>query len=906
MIGLDRAFGAVLWMIAALWSVPLWAQSLEVAGNRFPIGVAVDMAVTLPEVENLPSFELGIAPAGTTRVTVKERFYKAGREVRQVRVPEEPGRYEVVLRQQDGGVVQIIPIETVFRPQPGLLQVSDTQVSGGGTVTVSATIPEGVYRASPWVGLFATGRNAEGGASIADHRLRWDNLPKDGAPLTLRMPPWKGTYEVRLFDRSGGTYVLDAAQITVIEDPAPGIMAIDQEVYEVGQPVTVTVTLDKERQFDSPWIGMYDINTDQPGGALRQEVRLRWDWLNKKTLQMTMPAPNYPGTFELRLSPTGGTWRRVLDTVTFRTQVSPQPGALGLEQTDFVVGQRITVPVQLAEGTFTSSAWVGLFETSPEPTPGQAPRSLARLTYEWVPRDGSPLSFNAPAWPGTYELRLYDRNERRFVLDRQTITVTAPPTPGVLSSDQPTYEVGTPITVTAQLEPDRYYGGAYVGLYRLGSDDVPGGAEEHDTRAQWARVKPGEPVTLGAQNRPGDYEIRLYDRDSRGFVLDTLPIRVVASPAPGSLALNKEVYAIGEELIATVSLPEGRYFYNGYLGLNHTSGPSGPDLAPWEHHRHEWIRVKPDTTEYRMRVPATQGEYEVVLYDRDGWAIVLDRVAFRAEAPPRDLLRIQRRQYQTGETIMIQTRWPEGLSLVDPGVALYASGYALPGGGVSVEKRITSKGVKRGQNTIELPAPDQPGAYELRFYDRNDRFYILDIERFNVTDPDAPGMARDPLRLTPMPGEGRQGALPPTVQPAAQPADPRPEQPATPAETPAGDTPDDAPENSPANAPESAGNDGDTSGDSPASDPAKAGEPTLVALEIMVLQEGGLTPATRLSPGDSFLLRARYDGPLDQPTVTASVDLGGQAVQVTLHPDGTGQGFASPVMQVPMTGGEEQ
>lgn len=895
MPGLRCVYRALMGMCALLWALPVWAQGLELPGRQFPIGVEIDIAVTLPELEGRPTFELGFAPRGSARFEGRERVHEPGRTVTRVRLPDDPGPWDVVLRPAGGDPVRILPIELFFRPVPGALSVSANRVSAGEAVTVSATIPDGVWRDSPWVGLFSTGQNASGGASIADERLRWEWLPRDGAPLSIRMPPWKGTYEIRLFDRSGGAYVLDAARVEVIEDPAPGIMSLNQDLYEIGAPVTVTVKLDKDRFFDAPWVGLFDLAQDTPGGAPIREVRLGWEWLDRKTMQVTFTAPAHPGEYELRVAPSGGEWRRILDRVRFRTQVTPQPGALGVAQTDFVVGQTMTVPVALRPGHFNGGAWVGLFDLHDEPAPGQARRTVVRQGWEWVPRGGEPVTFRAPAWPGRYELRLYDRSGAYYLIDRHEFTVTAPPTPGAIQVAQSRVMIGQPIGVTVTLDPDRYYSSPYLALKRIRDPSVPGGAETTDENVGWSRFRSGERVELNAVDWPGDYEIRLYDRDNAGFVLDTVAVQVVAPPAPEAVALDRETYAPGQPMAISVTLPEGRYFNGGHLSITNQPGEERADLAQWDAYQMGWARVSREATEYTLNAPLVQGNYDLTLYDRDHHSTVLAQVPFRVEVPPRDLLRVQRRDYRIGEVIRLQTRWPEGLALFAPGVALYRSGGVLPGGGVAVEQPITSRRVQQGENTMELPALDRPGRYELRFYDREDRFYILDIEEFTVTDPSLPSPRLDqPLRLTPMPGEGREAALPPLVTP-----------------TPPGTTPADAPgderraegdqpegTDTPANPETPEAGEGDDTGDSPAADDQDQAK--LVSLQVMVQGSNGLEPASRLEPGQSFVLRARYSADPKAESLSASVDLGGGAVSVPLYPDGSGTGYASGVMRVPV------
>lgn len=862
-------------------------------GEVLGVGTEVGIGFDLPARDPFPRYELGIAPRGSDRFERREFYYAAGTGVTKMQVPTVPGLYDVILRQANGAVVQSVPIEARFRPAPGALQLSASHVSAGEPVTVTARIPDGIWRSRPWIGLFETGRNAAGGGSIPDERLRWEYLPNDGSPLTFRMPPWHGTYEIRLFDRQGGSYVLDRQQVTVIEDAAPGVMRADQEVYEIGSPITVTMALDKDRHFEDAWIGLYRKPRELDGGALLQEVQVAWEWVNKTTMTTTFTAPNYVGEFELRLHPSGGSLPRVLDAVSFRTRVTAQPGALALPKDSYVIGEAIAFPIEWQEGRYNGGAWVGLFDTEGDAMAGQAKRSLRRLAWEWVPRE-NPIRFTAPAWPGTYEFRLYDRNGRYYLIDRHQITVTARPAPGALSTPKRRYEIGERFTVTANLPENRYYGSTNVALWRLRDYQVEGGAEAGTEQVAWEWIKHDTPVAFTAPAWPGAYELRLYDRDSGGFILDTLELQVVAAPRPDALRLNKEVYAVGEEIVFTVNLPDNRYIGGARLVLDNVTETTNPDRAPLEHHNHGWTWVKRETTEYRLKAPTVQGTYLANLYDRDTDPVLLARQEFRVEVPQRDLVRIQRHSYQPGDKILVQTRRPEGLPLFGPVLRLYRSSHVLPGGGLSVEQPISTYRVQPGETTVEVPAPSGPGKYEIRFYDRDSRFYILDIEEFEIIEAGLPLPRSGDLRLTPMPGEGRRTAAP---IPGGAGADDAPASGETAAKE---DNTPDTDEMPPANS-----GDGGENVD-PGEKPSDTVLTDLPGLVVLVMGRDGLTPARHLSPGQSFVLEARFDQPQSSDRLTAEVDLGGGAIQVALRAEGGRTLYRSGVIRVPLTGESAQ
>src|SRR5690606_7768975 len=176
--------------------------------------------------------------------------------------------------------------------------------------------------------------------------------------------------------------------------------------------------------------------------------------------------------------------------------------------------------------------------------PGGAAIADRRIAWHRV-KDGDIATFTAPSLPGEYEVRLYDRDEARYILDQRKIAVYVDPTPGALSLSKRTFVVGEAITLSVDLPEGRYLSYPWVGLFDP-SREVSGGAERARVRLAWERVSRDGTITFQAPNVPGHYEFRLYDRDGDGFVLDTITFDVVAPPVPGALSIEKDTYVVGE------------------------------------------------------------------------------------------------------------------------------------------------------------------------------------------------------------------------------------------------------------------------------------------------------------------------------------------------------------------------
>lgn len=893
-----------------LLPIEILAQQIRPSSDRRPVGSNIVIRLSIPEQDPAIRYRMGIARAGSTRMyswTTESGPYDQAVELG---VPVDPGPYEVILRRADDEVVvQSVPLEVYFAPTPGALSLSTSRATAGETISVSAQIPEGRYTNSPWIGLFRLGRNTDGGTSIADERWTWDYVPAEGGTVNLVMPRWPGRYEIRLFDRRDGPFVLDAQQVEVFADPAPGMLSLNGSTFEVGAQVTATVTLDRDRHFGSAWMGLFRPESVRENGVVRPENRLNWEWVDKNTMQSTFFAPSTAGTYEIRVfDDESGAFRFELDRIAFEVQATPQPGAIDIAQTDYIIGAPIDFSVNLKPNRFYGSPWVGLFDVEREPAPGNAPRLTTRYTWDWV-ANGETEKFYAPAWPGNYQLRLYDRDARYYLLDTIDISVTAPPTPGVMALAKTQVEIGEPIKITTNLEPNRYYGSPYIGIFSRPRTNVQGGARITTTRVLWDWVRDGEEVDFGAINRPGIYDVRLYDRDGSGYVLDTTQIEVVMSPTPGVLTTDKDVYRVGEPITINVDLPQPRYYGSPWVGLVTVPNAYSAPNAPVENYRLSYEWVNSGAGPYTLTAPWTWGTYRVVVMDRQSGGVWLDEKEIKVIPKRENLIRVSGRSFAPGAPMRLQIRWPDGLPLAGPKVTMHRSSYVTEGGALAVEIPLQTHWVRESDEILEMQAPSEEGLYEFRFTDRNQGFYILDIEEFAVVDPVLASATRTPRRLTPMPGEGR--SEPSSTE--GLPGTPRLPSDSTPAEDqPATDTDGDEPAN---DGTETAENTPDTETPQPESQPSDsapensetpadgtAGPPQLA---VMTMGPSGMVEVTRISPGQSFLVQARFEAPPQSGTVTAELTLGGNPTSIVLRKEQEGV-YRSGVVQMPTGAGEDQ
>ncbi len=516
--------GWVVVTLLLMWTLPAASQSLNLPKSEYVVGEEIVAEYVTGSDRDTPRPWVGVFRiSDSTRLTYTW-LSDTQSGIVSLRAPAEPGTYELRMVRGDD-VIARSRFETIVTPVPQALTINKREFVVGETLEVQVTLPEGRYYYYPWIGLFQPGDAAAGGAAVGERRLHWQNV-QDGAKLSFTVPSLPGRYELRLHDRNREYYILDTIQFSVYVNQAPGALALNQETFTVGEPISLFVDLPEGRHLYYPWIGLYTTTDDAPGGAQSVGHRVTHRQVSADG-ELTLNAPHLPGRYEFRLYDRNED-RYVLDSISFDVEVPPLPGALSLDTSTYVVGEEITLRTTLPSGRYYHYPWIGLFSLT-DSVAGGARIDPDRLTSRNVPEDGL-LRLQAPTLPGRYEFRLYDRNENRFLLDTIQFDVEVTPTPGAIRLTKDVFIVGETIDVSTNLEANRHYHYPWVGMFTV-ADSTEAGAPIDPTLLTQRNASPTERLTFTAPPHPGTYEFRLYDRNSNRYLLDRTTFQVVAPPA---------------------------------------------------------------------------------------------------------------------------------------------------------------------------------------------------------------------------------------------------------------------------------------------------------------------------------------------------------------------------------------
>lgn len=198
------------------------------------------------------------------------------------------------------------------------------------------------------------------------------------------------------------------------------------------------------------------------------------------------------------------------------------PTFLKLSKTEFEPGEKITVSFAIDPMGTGPKAWIGLIQAD-VPHGSATENDKYDMAYEYLEgRTTGEVSFNAPADPGDYDLRLHDSDESTgrelFSIPFKVMGSLKPLTGNALRLNKSRYAAGEEMIITVSIKAeDKKDETAWLGI-------VPA-AVEHGDEATNDRYNLGYKfigkllygqTILPAPQAPGLYDIRLHDTDSDG------------------------------------------------------------------------------------------------------------------------------------------------------------------------------------------------------------------------------------------------------------------------------------------------------------------------------------------------------------------------------------------------------
>ena len=376
-----------------------------------------------------------------------------------------------------------------------------------------------------------------------------------GNPLMLQAPAEPGTYEVR--------YILGLDNKLLAKAPI--------EIKAVGASVQAPAEASAAQKIKVSWTGpgsqgdyISIARADQDPGSYEH-----YTYVNTGN-PLLLQAPAEPGQYEVRY-------------------------ILGLDNkllakaaiTIKAVGASVQAPAEASAAQKIKVSWTGPGSQGDYISIARADQDPGSYQHYTYVNTGNPLLLQAPAEPGQYEVR-YILGLDNKLLAKAAITIKA-----VSASVSPpaAADMGSQIKVSWTGPGNQ---GDYISVARddHGSDDY----------VHYSYARTGNPVTLQAPAKPGQYEVRyILGLDNKLLAKAPIEIKAVSATlqAPASVAPDAKFKVTWK----------GPAYKGDYISI------ASPDQEPDSYRHYTYVRTENPLT---LQAPAEPGQYEVRYIMREG------------------------------------------------------------------------------------------------------------------------------------------------------------------------------------------------------------------------------------------------------------------------------------------------
>ena len=500
-----------------------------------PFGATIEVSWTGPNAGN---DHITVAPVGSSDGALDANAYTADGTPARIRLPMAPGEFEIRYLLSDG--------TTVLARQP----ITLTPVTA--TLDAPASVPVGSEISVGWQGPdYDRDFIAVAKPGARDTGFETRAYTGNGNPAVFKLPTRPGVYELRYAANDNGTRVIARQPLAVTEVKA-----------SLDAPETAVAGSTIQIGWDGP-------NAENDAITVAKDRSADDRFVNRARIEAGTAAdlvmPLVPGTYELRymLYQNGEILARRQITVT------PVPATLA-------------APDTLAAGNLLAVDWTGPNYAGDYLTIAKAGAEANQYVAFVYAEMGSPARLQAPAEPGTYELRYIGKGGTDVVIARRGITIT---------DAQATLDAATSALAASTLSVAWTGPNAGRNYIAIAKPNAPAETEE-----TWEYCDDGTPLNIRVPAIPGDYELRFILRSDKKAIIARQPLTVT----PQTATLDAPASAPAGSTIEVAWT--GPNVNNDYITIARADQPAGDEET------YEYCSQGSPMT---LKMPATPGDYEL-------------------------------------------------------------------------------------------------------------------------------------------------------------------------------------------------------------------------------------------------------------------------------------------------------
>ena len=296
---------------------------------------------------------------------------------------------------------------------------------------------------------------------------------------------------------------------------------------------------------------------------------------------------------------------------------------LTLSKSKLSPGEKFTVQYSI-NAPVKPSFWIGIIP-SDIPHGKENQNDAHDVAYQYTPAATGSVDFEAPVVPGAYDLRWSGDGAELTSISLEVIAVDYKPS---LKLAQTTFNPGDNIdlqfSVAAQLPKS-----AWLGII---PSDIPHGKAEvndqHDVDYQYVGEKTSETLHFRAPEKPGSWDFRLNNTSGNGTEIASVTFQVATVKLEGTLKLQKDVYAPGENIELAFTAPEA-LSPTAWVGIIPSDISHGKEDVNDQHDIQYAYLEKKGSGSLHFVAPPEQGSYDFRMNSSDSNGVEITSVTFK-------------------------------------------------------------------------------------------------------------------------------------------------------------------------------------------------------------------------------------------------------------------------------------
>lgn len=321
------------------------------------------------------------------------------------------------------------------------------------------------------------------------------------------------------------TVVLSIVCLFVAAFVSAATLKLNKNEFSPGEVIQITVSATGETK-EGAWIGIIPSNIPHGNSGVNDQHDLNYQYLSNKTSGMfTMPAPNEPGSYDIRLMAGGSSADKELTSVSFKVLAVDYAPKLALSKNAVSPQEEITITFSVSH-QLPSGAWLGIIP-SEIPHGSEATNDEHDVDYKYIgDKTTGTLSFLAPEKAGSYDFRMNDSDSNGHEISSVTFSVLQTKLEGTLDLKRTSFVPGEQIevdfTASATLPKN-----AWVGMI---PSKIPHGKEavndQYDIQYSYLDKKASGKLQFVAPPDAGSYDLRMNSSDNDGVEITSVTFQV--------------------------------------------------------------------------------------------------------------------------------------------------------------------------------------------------------------------------------------------------------------------------------------------------------------------------------------------------------------------------------------------